>query len=46
MVMTRPGHLELPGTVTLSSGIRLLPDREYPAGPGRADPPAPAPGNG
>jgi hypothetical protein len=45
-VLTRPGHLELPGTVTLSSGIRLLPDQDYLAGAGRADPPAPAPDDG
>ncbi|HEX9356356.1 MAG TPA: hypothetical protein VF933_21380 [Streptosporangiaceae bacterium] len=45
-VLTRPGHLELPGTVTLGSGIRLLPDRDYLAGPGRADPAAPAPDDG
>jgi len=39
-VLTRPGHLELPGTVTLGKGIRLLPDRDYPSGTGRPAPPA------
>ena len=45
-MLTRPGHLELPGTVTLGSGIRLLPDQDYLAGAGAADPPAPAPDDG
>ena len=39
-VLTRPGHLELPGTVTLGPGIRLLPDRDYPSAAGRPEPPA------
>jgi hypothetical protein len=36
-VLTRPGHLELPGAVSLSPGIRLLPARDYPAGPPAGD---------
>jgi hypothetical protein len=31
-VLTRRAHLELPGVVPLSSGIRLLPARNYPVG--------------
>ena len=45
-VLTRPGHLELPGAVPLSPGIRLLPARDYPASPGGADLPARQPGDG
>ncbi len=45
-VLTRPGHLELPGVVTLGPGIRLLPDRDYPSGTERPAPPPPAPGDG
>ena len=37
-VLTRPGHLELPGTVTLGSGIRLLPDQDYPGRRGTGGP--------
>jgi hypothetical protein len=37
-VLTKPGHLELPGAVSLSPGIRLLPARDYPASAGRPDP--------
>jgi hypothetical protein len=45
-VLTRPGHLELPGAVSLSPGIRLLPARDYPAGAGGTDLPAPRAGDG
>jgi hypothetical protein len=45
-VLTKPGHLELPGAVSLSPGIRLLPARDYPVGVGGADLPAPRAGDG
>jgi hypothetical protein len=45
-VLTKPGHLELPGAVSLSPGIRLLPARDYPAGAGGTDVPAPRAGDG
>ncbi len=45
-VLTRPGHLELPGSVSLSPGIRLLPARDYPAGGERIDVPAPRAADG
>jgi hypothetical protein len=44
-VLTKPGHIELPGAVSLNPGVRLLPARDYPAGPGWADLPAPSPGD-
>lgn len=45
-VLTRPGHLELPGAVSLSPGIRLLPSRDYPPGAGGTELPAPRAGDG
>jgi hypothetical protein len=44
-VLTKPGHIELPGAVSLNPGVRLLPARDYPAGTGWADLPAPSPGD-
>jgi hypothetical protein len=38
-ILTKRGHLELPGMVALRSGLRLLPGHEYPGSPPGSQPP-------